>query len=680
MRGRSEGLNRGLVCPLGVMPCALSCLAQPLCRCAVGQGGDDDARARALCGTHRLIKEGGNDEVKEKCAAAIWALTEDCAPNKATVAKLGGIEPLVTLLVSCKTDTSLELSVGALGSLAAKHGDNREAIAKQLVGRMTSRAAMISVPNGAVRVLTAVSMLSLQHSTNQTAFAKAGAVPPLIMWLSGGMDAKALNPAAQVEASHALLCVVSNNQPVQGVVAKQEDGIAAVIRLLKLGGRVQEYAACALWHLGSKRSVGADIATAGGLTPLVAMLGCDDEHAQDLAATVINRLAHAQSSVALALAQAGGIPPLAHLIRHGSAVAQQQAADAIAEVSLIAATRDAVAAAGSIQALVQLLSSRVMGTSEIAARALANVARDSDTAEDGGIAAGQLDSVAGGAEPTPPSPTIVTSAPPSPPRGPSPPQVRAGQAGGASDASPGGVASSEEGEGADRGPGVDGEAVRSVVESPGAKRRQLIAEAGGVAQLVMMLMMPRIGGVPEKMADLVNRVLGLESSLSDADDSRISPVVGPKRSETAVIGAAEQAAATLSDVAYGDLAMQAAIMDQNGVPPLLLLMRNGSSHAQENACRCVSATYPSPAPPKQARNACLRACMPHLLEWHTACMPPDVAMPSDLSARCGPQIWNLCEDIDHQGVIVDCGAIVDRSARRRYNAHPLWPLCYSVPS
>ena len=54
--------------------------------------------------------------------------------------------------------------------------------------------------------------------------------------------------------------------------------------------------------------------------------------------------------------------------------------------------------------------------------------------------------------------------------------------------------------------------------------------------------------------------------------------------------------------------MQGAIIGHRGVPPLLLLMRNGSPEAQEHACRAV---------------------------------------------------WHLCEDIDNQGVVVDCGAIAE---------------------
>lgn len=46
----------------------------------------------------------GSQEVKEQSASALWSLSQENAPNKATVAKLGGVEPLVTLLVTGALD------------------------------------------------------------------------------------------------------------------------------------------------------------------------------------------------------------------------------------------------------------------------------------------------------------------------------------------------------------------------------------------------------------------------------------------------------------------------------------------------------------------------------------------------------------------------------------------------
>lgn len=70
----------------------------------------------------------------------------------------------------------------------------------------------------------------------------------------------------------------------------------------------------------------------------------------------------------------------------------------------------------------------------------------------------------------------------------------------------------------------------------------------------------------------------------------------------------EQAAATVSDLAYGDGIMQDKIIEEGGVPPLLTLLRLGSQVSQEHAARAI---------------------------------------------------WHLCAATDNQGLIVDCGAIAE---------------------
>ena len=79
---------------------------------------------------------------------------------------------------------------------------------------------MLQTPGGAVRVLSAVSRLCHSNTSNQLAMAKAGGVPPLIMWLSGGFDQRSFNGEAQREAAHALLSLVTDNEALQGAVVR----------------------------------------------------------------------------------------------------------------------------------------------------------------------------------------------------------------------------------------------------------------------------------------------------------------------------------------------------------------------------------------------------------------------------------------------------------------------------
>ena len=237
------------------------------------------ARTGAIAPLCTLIKE-GVDEVKDAAAGAIWALSQDNAPNKATTAKLGGIEPLVGLLVSGGADADQINTIGALTSLVSKQPDNREVIAKQIVARMSSRISMMQTPGGAVRVLRSISELAGDNHSNQLALAKAGSVPLLIMWLSGGFDARSFNADAQREAAKAVLAMTTNNGQLQEAVAKS-GGIAPLIEIVSSGSlETKEYATRALWHLAGNSQVGEVIAQAGGLVPLVAMLSMDDVHAQ----------------------------------------------------------------------------------------------------------------------------------------------------------------------------------------------------------------------------------------------------------------------------------------------------------------------------------------------------------------------------------------------------------------
>ena len=95
--------------------------------------------------------------VKEQSASALWSLSHENNPNKATVAKLGGIEPL---------DIARERRNGELARpshrrtrFSVRSDEQWETISKLVVARMSSRIAMVQTPDGAVRVLSSVGRL-----------------------------------------------------------------------------------------------------------------------------------------------------------------------------------------------------------------------------------------------------------------------------------------------------------------------------------------------------------------------------------------------------------------------------------------------------------------------------------------------------------------------------------------
>ena len=141
--------------------------------------------------------------------------------------------------------------------------------------------------------------------------------------------------------------------------------------------------------------------------------------------------------------------------------------------------------------------------------------------------------------------------------------------------------------------------------STGAQRRQQILDAGGVRQLIGMLSNVSLSGavIARKMAELVSKVVGqaeteskgkAEGDAAPAEPGQLAKqkssgksmsVGGPVEEE--VMGVQEQAAATLSDLAFGDAAMQREIIEGGGVPPLIALLRSGSVVSQEHAARAI---------------------------------------------------------------------------------------------
>jgi N-acetylmuramic acid 6-phosphate (MurNAc-6-P) etherase len=144
-------------------------------------------------------------------------------PSCPQIAKLGGIEPLVGLLVSGASEKSMDYAAGALASLANKHGENRTSIAKRLVGLLNGK-----VVERAVRVLSALSKLSADSAANQVAIAKTGGIPPVIVWLASTSE------EAQREAAFALLHMAQNNTTTQVLIAKS-GGIPPLIQLVSKG-------------------------------------------------------------------------------------------------------------------------------------------------------------------------------------------------------------------------------------------------------------------------------------------------------------------------------------------------------------------------------------------------------------------------------------------------------------
>ena len=507
------------------------------------------ARCGAIPPLCTLVRD-GTPETKEESAAALWSLATDNAPNKATIAKLGGIEPLVNMLMFGHSEKSSMNAAGALASLAAQHADNRLTITKRMVTVLGGKAP---APR-AVRLLSALASLCDNEPTNQVAIAKSGGVQHLIVWLT--------NPSedVQVQAARAMLAVSSNNSTTQLLIGKI-GGVPPLVGLVRDGMlEAKEHSACALWHLATLSENRVLIKESSGIPPIVAMLVIDAQtrvdgtpcHAVQLATMLLLRLAEGSTRAALAIADASGITPLVRLLANGNPPTQQMAAAALAAIARISQTRNKIANAGAIVPLVKLITSTTLGTPETAARALSYLARD-DVEDD---------------------------------------EISLGEGGNEEEAGEGAVADGDGAKSADISDGVGADLLEADVSvstgmiSDGAGRRLCIKESGGVRQIILMLDGSNLPGSevlkPGAIGGWAAARIGVVGALETA-----SLFPGSQADFGIRVGMQEQAAATLADIANGDEMLQLAIIEAAGLSPLLSLVQNGSSLAQEHAARTI---------------------------------------------------------------------------------------------
>lgn len=507
------------------------------------------ARTGAIAPLCQMVRE-GSQEAKDRSASAIWSLATDNAANKDTLAKLGGIDPLLGLLVAGTTERSQENVSGALCAVAAKHTENRALVAKRLVGLLGSAAAKAA--DRAVRVLQTCSAFANDSTFNQIALAKAGIIPPLIIWLTS----IALN--AQAQAAHSLLCVAVDNTTTQSLIAKAH-AIPPLIGLLKKSSpAAQDSALRALWHLASQPENQVHIADAGGVKPLVGILSAEGELPELAAITMVRLMRGSPDSFSLNIADKGGIPPLVSLLKPdvGTPAAQQQACAALTELALVDKIRDQIANTGGIKLAVDLLGSSIVGTPEIAARLMEHLSLSDDV--DGREALTLARSTpalrdGGGTDrtalSTDRSTALVTDRTAQSSDRSIPPE--AGKKGRDALNVRGSTAQ-----------GPDGRRKPSdVFGSDG--RRAMIQTGGGLTSLIAML-----DGSNQAGKEKIN----IKWSL---------PI------ESSSVGVFEQAAATIAEIAFNNPDMQDSIIDAGGVPCLLSTVRTGSPLGQEHAASAI---------------------------------------------------------------------------------------------
>jgi hypothetical protein len=247
-----------------------------------------------------------------------------------------------------------------------------------------------------------------------------------------------------------------------------------------------------------------------------------------------------------------------HLLRTGSPGAQQWATALIAEIALVPETRDPLAKAGAVPPLTALISSGTVGTPEVAARALANLA----LADDDGAAAEE------GAGANEPESLLRTSSPGKLPEKAdfSQPVSKSAEFNTPQKQRRGSVSSiHSEGDGSAIDTDERGTKHESTVGSD--RRRKMVLDAGGVKGCISMLD---------------------NSNLAGAQTVMLRPI--SIQGDGVSMGMQEQGAAALAEIAFGNAEMQDAIIAAGGVPMLLNVIRSGSPLGQEHAARAVRNT------------------------------------------------------------------------------------------
>ena len=383
---------------------------------------------------------------QEAAAGALSALAV-LADNRVAVAQAGGI-PLLVALLDGATDEAKEEAANALQTLVLQNASNQLAIVNEAVAMLKTGS-----PMGQEHVTKLLRNLA-QDPENRSAIAKAGAVPELVRQLECGSE-RAMGMAASGLALIALKSdkdratvtnelvklLSSSKEAVRQRAAEALTDMAAgegshtkhrqgnqnangvpLVNLLKDGlkdGRVeaQEYALRSLLAI-SDNSAKEAIVEAGCIVPLIETLrqGKLSAVAQEHAAAVVSGLAPLGCN-ALAIHRAGGIDPLVLLLSTGTAEAKAHAAASLAQLARRASAASQIAQAGAVSAFVRWLADPSLGPSEVAARALAEIALDNpDTqtqiAEEGAIS--PLVDMVGAWKVTAAAPELAAAAVPAP--------------------------------------------------------------------------------------------------------------------------------------------------------------------------------------------------------------------------------------------------------------------------
>ena len=326
-----------------------------------------------------LLQEGVQEKAKEEAAGAIWSLAANHYENQVAIANADGIASLVRLLGSGSVRAQ-EYAAEALASLALDNVKNEVVIAELVVDLLGSKDKQPSA-----KAARAISRLARSHYANQASIANAGGVALLVSLLDADEGRMAMHTPehsdAEDEANEHGGRRKSSESEAVSTPTQARDGHK---QYPPSGGHagttdyvpppiIQREMASAVWSMTFQNPDNQKaIADAGGIPPLIALLGGNPEVHKDAAGALWSLAASSENQVIIA--SEGGIVPFVELVKNGSFGAQETSAGALFALAEERDNRVSIAAAGGIPALVALFDGGTEGSIEQAAGALQTLA------------------------------------------------------------------------------------------------------------------------------------------------------------------------------------------------------------------------------------------------------------------------------------------------------------------
>ena len=280
-------------------------------------------------------------EIKEKAVAALRSLAlqagtrdegDDTFTSCAALIASQGLPPLVEL---AGTGSSVAQTHAAATLAIVSHNSKEHQLAIGKLGGVKSLVTLLKSGGSGAQEQAAAAIAAISAAAeNKEPLVKAGATLPLVSLLG----ARHSSAAAQLHASEAVGNLASLAE-AQGTV-QQAGGVLKLIRLLE-SGKAQELAARALAKLAHENmAIQAEVCVHDGIKALLALLSGLNVEAQTQAASAVAELAQGvegkprdRRRTQDAIAKAGGIGPLLQMVESRYPQAVAESVNALAQVS-----------------------------------------------------------------------------------------------------------------------------------------------------------------------------------------------------------------------------------------------------------------------------------------------------------------------------------------------------------